>query len=88
MKKTQECKLGLTVGIFLAVVHAVWLFAVAVMPSATKSFLDWALKMHHVNLVYALAPFNLLNAVLLVAFAFLVGYVFGWLLGTIYKRVQ
>ena len=88
MKKAQECKLGLTVGIFLAVVHAVWSLAVALMPAGTKSFFDWVLSLHHINLVYALAPFNLLNALLLLVVTFVLGYAFGWTLGVIYKKVQ
>lgn len=88
MKKTQEHKLGLTLGLFLATIHAIWSLAVAFVPAGTKAFLDWVLGLHHINSVYALAPFSLINAVLLVAFTFVVGYAFGWLLGALYKRVQ
>lgn len=88
MKKTQEHKLGLTLGLFLATIHAVWSFAVALAPNGAKNFIDWVLGLHHLNLVYALAPFSLLNSLLLVAFTFAVGYAFGRLLGALYKKIQ
>lgn len=71
-------KIGLSLGIFFATVHAVFSLAVAVMPAMVQSYLNWMFKLHSFQPVLTLAPFNLMNAVLLVVMTFIVGYILGF----------
>lgn len=71
-------KIGLAFGLFLAIVHAVWALSVAVVPGMLQSFLDWIFNIHFLNPVWVLTSFNFANAIMLVAFTFIAGYVFGW----------
>lgn len=81
-------KIGLIFGIFLAVMHALWSLAVAVMPGYLQKFLDWAFELHSLKPIYVITSFNLVNAILLVALTFVVGYVFGWVFAVIWNWVK
>jgi hypothetical protein len=72
-------KIGLVVGSFIGLFHLVWSIFVALVPSQVQAFMLWVLKLHHINLPYTIiTPFVLMNAVVLVIFTFIVGYIFGW----------
>jgi len=77
--KTNKNLLGLTIGLFMAFFHFVWLLLVAL--SLAKPLMEWILMLHHIEFQYVIAPFNLGYAAMLVAFTFAVGYVVGWILG-------
>lgn len=80
-------KLGLTVGMFLAIIHAVWSLFVAVTPAGLQSFIDWIFKLHHIGLAITITPFVFMNAVELVIVTFVIGYIFGWIFGAVMKKV-
>ena len=71
-------KTGLSLGILFAIVHAVWILAVAVMPGTLQNFLDWMFKLHYIESVWVLTSFNWLNALLLLIVTFVAGYILGW----------
>ena len=71
-------KTGLTLGLFLAVVHAVWALAVAVIPGPLQASLDWIFNIHFLEPIWKLTAFNLINAIFLVIITFVIGYIFGW----------
>ena len=71
-------KTGVTWGLFFAIFHAIWALAVAIMPGTLQSFLDWVFHIHFLERVWILTSFNFLNALVLVVFTFVVGYVLGW----------
>ena len=71
-------KVGLSLGIFLAIFHAAWALMVAVMSGTLQSFLDWIFLLHSIKPVWILTSFSLVNSVLLVIVTFISGYVLGW----------
>ncbi len=77
-KMLDKNKIGLSVGLFLAMVHAVWALAVAIIPGALQSFLDWIFDIHFLEPIWKLTTFNLINAIFLVIITFIIGYILGW----------
>lgn len=74
-------KPALVVGLFVALLHALWAIVVALGFGQMK--LDWILPLHFIDNMYTVLPFNWLNAVLLTVFSFIASYVatlvFVWL---------
>lgn len=88
MNKLDKNKIGLMVGAFLAIVHAVWALIVAIIPNALQSFLDWVFGVHFLEPVWKLTTFNLLNAIFLVLLTFVCGYICGWVFAWIHNWVD
>ena len=84
--KVNKNRLGLTIGIFAALLHAVW--ALIVVAGLAQSYLDWIFPLHFVNSVFDVAAFSLVNAVILIILAFVGGYVVGWILGAIWNWIK
>lgn len=78
-------KIGLIVGLFFAVVHAIWAFFVAVMPSSLQSFLNWVFVLHSLHPYWIITAFNFLNALFLLVVTFIFGYLFGYLFAGIWN---
>lgn len=76
-------KLGLTIGIFAAIVHAVWVILVGI--GIAETYLNWIFPMHFIVNVFHVVNFNFLTAVLLVIIAFISGYIWGWILGALWN---
>ncbi|MEK6860030.1 MAG: hypothetical protein AABX54_04415 [Nanoarchaeota archaeon] len=74
MAKLNANQVGLTLGLFAALVHLIWLIAVAV---GVQKLIDWVLLLHSIKLDLVLTNVVLLNAVLLIIIAFIGGYVVG-----------
>ena len=74
MAKLNANQVGLTLGLFAALVHLVWLIAVAI---GVQKLIDWVLLLHSIKLDLVLTNVVLLNAVLLIIVAFIGGYVVG-----------
>jgi len=83
----NKSKLALVLGSFVALLHLIWSFFVAVFPGALQSYLNWVFKIHFLTPVYTITSFNFGNAILLVILTFIVGYIFGWLFATIWNLV-
>lgn len=83
-EKISRNRAALTVGLFIALLHAIWAIVVAIAPSAMQGYLNWIFPMHFINNVFLIMPFNILNAIILVIMAFIGGYVFGWLFACIW----
>jgi len=81
-------KIGLALGLFLAVVHAVWALMVAIIPGPLQSSLNWIFVLHSLEPIWILTPFNFLNAILLVIVTFILGYIFGWVFAWVHKVVH
>jgi len=88
MNKLNKNKIGLMVGAFLAIVHAVWALIVAVIPDSLQSFLDWVFNIHFLEPVWILTTFDLLNAIFLVILTFVCGYICGWVFAWIHNCVD
>lgn len=81
MNQISAHKLGLVLGGFFGIVHAVW--ALMVLGGMAKPFMDWIFGLHFMSFQYEMDPFSWGNALLLVVITaiigYVVGYVFGWL---------
>ena len=74
----------MAVGALLALIHAVWSLAVALIPGPLYSFISWVFTLHHLDLTFNILAFNLVNAIILVVLTFVIGYIIGWLFAAIY----
>lgn len=84
--KVQPGSVGLVFGLFMALVHAVW--STLVFFGWAKGYMDWILGLHFVSNPYVMQPFAFSKAAILVAFAFVVGYVAGWISGIVWNWVM
>lgn len=75
MRHISPTKTGLAVGILYGLWHLIWVTLVAI--GWAKPFMDFILKLHFIQLQYALAPFVLGTAAALVALTFCIGAFFG-----------
>mgnify|MGYP001561030718 CR=1 FL=1 len=83
--KLNSVKFGLALGIFFAILHAVWALLVAI--GGAQQFINWVMPLHFIDNLYSVASFDLGVSVLLIVIAFICGYVMGWLLAWLYNRL-
>ncbi|MBI2404750.1 hypothetical protein HYV22_01060 [Candidatus Gottesmanbacteria bacterium] len=74
---------GLALGGFVAVMHAVW--SLLVYTELAQGYLDWIFGLHFIENPYVVGEFNFSTAVILVVVTFVCGYVVGWVFGTIWN---
>lgn len=86
MVKISANKLGLTLGIFCALLHLVW--ALVVLAGVAQGFLDWIFPMHFLDSVYSVTGFNAISALMLVVLALISGYVMGYVLGALWNYID
>jgi len=77
-------QLGLAFGGLLALMHAAWSVIIAL--GYGQALLDWIFGLHMISSGFAVMPFSLSHALILVIFTFVVGYVLGWLLAAIWNK--
>lgn len=82
-KEVNRNQLGLTIGTFSALWHAIW--AVLVGVGFAKPLIDWVIPLHFIDMSYSITVFSLGSAVTLVILAFLGGYISGWVLAGIWN---
>jgi len=82
-EKLHPHKLGLILGTLVGLGHTAWSFLVAM--NWAKPLMDWVLSLHFLTLTYSLAAFNLTNAVMLVVFTAVWGYVVGYVFAMIWN---
>ena len=70
--KSKGNKIALTVGLFVAALHAIWALVVAM--GIGQIYLNWILPLHFVSNPYIVMGFDFLNALLLVIVAFIGSY--------------
>lgn len=71
-------KIGLIIGILLALFHAIWAIAIGIAPGLMQSLLDFIFKIHFIGNGWQLISFNFVDAILLVAVTFVSGYIIGF----------
>lgn len=84
-EKLNRHHVGLAVGIFLALLHAVWALAVAV--GVGQNVLNWIFPLHFLNQIYSVASFSLTTALILIVMVLVCGYVMGWVFAAIWNYV-
>jgi uncharacterized membrane protein len=86
MEKLSKAKTGLVLGLFFAVVHAVWAILVAL--GVAQGLLDWVFKMHMIENPYIISDFGFGTAVGPVIMTFVVGYIFGWVFAALWNSLR
>ena len=76
-------KIGLTLGILFALLHAVWALLVGL--GYAQPFLDWIMKLHFMGMPLLIGGFSLGRAITLIVVTFIAGFIFGWLFGAIWN---
>ena len=78
MNMINKTRLGFVLGSVLGLCHVTWCILVAT--GLAQWSMNWIFRLHFIQPVYTIAPFNIRYAVALVVFTTLTGCVFGWLL--------
>jgi len=76
-------KVGIALGGFLAIFHAVW--AILVASNLAQGLMNLVFKLHMMNNPIVIQDFNLGLAVGLVVFTAVFGYIIGWVFAWIYN---
>ncbi len=82
--KLDKNIVGLALGIFFAIVHALW--AILVWIGLAKPFLDFVFKLHFMTMDYSIEAFGFLRALGLLIMTFVVGYVIGWVFSAFWNK--
>ena len=85
-KSSKGHKIATAVGLFFAALHALWAGLVAL--GVGDAVMEWVLPLHFIANMYTVLTFNLVNALLLIAMAFVGGYVATMLFLAIFKWMK
>ena len=76
-------KVALSVGIFVALLHLVYVVVLQVFGSA---FLNWKMGLHFVSIPITVLPFDVVTFVTLLVVSFIGGYIVGALFAYVHNR--
>ena len=76
-------RLGLTLGVFLGLLHLVWGLSVGM--GRAQDMMNWALNMHFLSNPYTVQPFSLGGTIVLIVLACIGGYIGGWVLSILWE---
>lgn len=76
---------ALVVGLFVSLMHLVWMLVVYF--GLAQWYLDWILGLHLVSNPFKVLPFSFGTALTLVIFTFVVGYIAGWVFAIMWNRL-
>ncbi len=85
-KGIDKNHLGLVLGTFFAVLHAAW--AILVASGRGQAYIDWIMPLHFIDNLYTVTSFNTGSALLLIVFAFVGGYITGWLFAAVWNKIE
>lgn len=74
--KFDEQKVAMITGLLVGGMHLVWALIVA--SGLAQPLLDFIYGLHFLNNPFTVNPFDLMNAIILVLFTTVVGYIVGW----------
>ena len=78
-------RMGLTIGIMFSALHVVWFLLVVL--GLAQVFINWVIHMHMVNSNVTIINFNILNAIVLLAAVFALGYAVGFVGTALYEKL-
>jgi ribose/xylose/arabinose/galactoside ABC-type transport system permease subunit len=84
----RKNEMGLVFGSFLAIIHAVWLVLVALIPGGLQAFLNWIIGLHGMAIAMLVTSVTWGGAITLIVLTFVIGYVMGWVFGWIVRKVR
>jgi hypothetical protein len=73
----SKVKTGLSLGIFIAVLHLIWAIAIAI--GIAQPVIAWILSMHMLQNYLIVTSFSIVHTLILVVMTFISGFIFGWL---------
>ena len=82
----NQHKLGLTLGVFMGVMHLVW--SLLVLTGLAQPLVNLFLRLHFVSSVHAITAFSWGSALGLIALASTIGYILGNVLGMIWNKIK
>lgn len=82
-EKLNPNKVGLVLGVFVALIHLVWALMVA--GKMAQQWLDWVMNMHFINNPITVGQFDLGTSVMLLVMTFVIGYLGGWLYALVHN---
>lgn len=82
----NQNKVGLVIGGFVGLLHLAWSVLIAL--GWAQPLMDFIFKLHMIDPVYHVAAFSLKKAGALVVVTFVVGYVLGLILATLWNKVH
>ncbi len=80
---SNKNQLGLAFGATLAIIHAVWALVVAF--GYGQALLDWIFGLHMISSGFAVMPFSISHALILILFTFVIGYAVGWIAAALWN---
>lgn len=83
MRRLSPLGCGLSAGIVIGLWHFAW--AALVASGYAQPLLDFVLRLHFLEFKYALAPFAVSTAAMLVALTFAVGFLFGLVFAVVWN---
>ena len=83
MRHLNPTKAGLAMGAVSGLLHLIWVGLVA--GGWAKPFMDFVLRLHFIDIHYALAPFDIATAAMLVAVTFAIGFLIGGVFSLIWN---
>ncbi|MCX6746697.1 MAG: hypothetical protein NTU63_01015 [Candidatus Pacearchaeota archaeon] len=84
--KSKGNKIAVVVGLFTAIMHAMWALLVAL--GLGQTFMDWILPLHFIDSLYSVMPFSFLTALFLIVVAFVSGYLATLLFIALWKAMK
>ncbi len=79
-------KTGMTLGVVLALLHALW--SLLVLLGLAQPFLNWIYELHFLNDPFVVGQFDILHACLLVIVTGVVGYILGSVFALLWNVVH
>lgn len=76
----------MVVGVFAALMHAVWMVLIYI--GVAQTYMNWIFGLHLLTNPYKVLPFNWGSAATLIIVTFVVGYVMGWVFAFIWNRLH
>lgn len=84
--QVNKNKLGIVLGSFAGLMHLVWAILAGI--GLAQPLIDFAIRLHFIDLRHTITPFDFTTAILLVATALIKGYVIGFIIGIIWNKVH
>lgn len=81
----NKTRVALFFGTVAALCHVVW--SVLVAGGWAKGFMDWIMAKHFITDTYTIEAFNMGDAVFLLALAFVIGFVDGYILAALWNWI-
>ena len=86
MNSINPNKTGLTLAIFAGGWHLIWSILVAA--GWIQKVINFVFGMHFIKPVYIVEPFDFIRAIILIIIASMIGYIAGFILGTIWNLLH